>query len=189
MSIEKGKVVDKLAKLGSFFQVSVDVTIKSFPKTKTLFNILQIGDGSESGYGSQVPSVNFLYDPNEFISQLVFKASFGKHESHEENFFIILNKTYHIEITQQLENESIQLTMAIDGIELFKGENTRAQQFSNMQVFLSNPWSIPFTSEIGTVENLEVFSDSKCWKNQQPYPKPKNPPKCEYRTSVNFSKL
>ena len=44
----------------------------------------------------------------------------------------------------------------IDGKQEYSVENMKPQEFENVKLYTSNPSHIPFTSDIGLLENLQV---------------------------------
>ena len=53
----------------------------------------------------------------------------------------------------------------IDGKQEYSVENMKPQEFENVKLYTSNPWYIPFTSDIGLLENLQVEQGKVNTKN------------------------
>ena len=82
------------------------------------------------------------------------------------NFEYQNNQKYHIVIKQYPKQISQTCTsyiyeIEIDGKQEYSIENTKPQEFENVKLYASHPSHIPFTSEIGLLQNLQIEQGNK----------------------------
>ena len=97
------------------------------------------------------------------------------------SYHVVPNKTYNLQITQFLEETNIQTEVKVNGYQVFKGQNTRARQFPHPKAYFSSPWADAFTSEFGTVKNVKIYTEPKCWAGQKSVPSITAAPKCKFK--------
>ena len=175
LDIEKGKIIQSLTTWGIPFQVSLDITLVDPPKRWTWHNVLQITTSSSSSYN--FPTIDYYYHGSwDEIQFFEIRVPSGQNVK----FYPIFNKTYHFQITQFFGHEGVKNHIQVDNYVLYSGENkSNGKQQTNLKVFTSNPWRDPFTSDIGKVENLKIFSESDCWGNKVPSSNLTHPDKCK----------
>ena len=184
VEIEKGKILEALPKMGISYQVSVDVILKKLPSSRKWLNILQICDQSrDKGYGARNPAIWYHYDPNRYgkISFFRIETAFDNNWAKNFEYHVVPNKTYNLQITQFLEETNIQTEVKVNGYQVFKGQNTRARQFPHPKAYFSSPWADAFTSEFGTVKNVKIYTEPKCWAGQKSVPSITAAPKCKVK--------
>ena len=88
-------------------------------------------------------------------------SSVSGNGNHCFNFNYQNNQKYHIVIKQYPKEVtptciSYMYEIEIDGKLEYSVENMKPQEFENVKLYTSNPSHIPFTSDIGLLENLQV---------------------------------
>ena len=78
------------------------------------------------------------------------------------DFHYEINQKYHIVIKNYPQNSndscniSYKYQIEIDGDQKHSVVHSKLQEFENVKLYTSNPWHIPFTSDIGSLQNLQV---------------------------------
>ena len=92
---------------------------------------------------------------------LHFCSSVGGNSNLCFNFKYQNNQKYHIVIKQYPKQISQTCTsyiyeIVIDGKQEYSIENTKPQEFENGILYASHPSHLPFTSDIGLLQNLQI---------------------------------
>ena len=99
---------------------------------------------------------------------MIVKSAVNGIPSYTYNHNYIIGQKYHIVIRQKEDqNGAYIFEVIIDGTTVHTVENTLAQRFDSVKLYASNPWMDPFTSELGTLENL--LFNSGCVVNSTSY--------------------
>ena len=104
-------------------------------------------------YGDRVPAV-WIHKSGLFH---ICSAVSGN-KSYWKNFKFSLGKQYDITIQQSKQNGKYWYEIIINNHLKLKVQNTRPRIFSNVKEYISNPWFLPFTSDLGTISKLKVES-------------------------------
>ena len=100
---------------------------------------------------------------------LHFCSSVGGNSNLCFNFKYQNNQKYHIVIKQYPKQISQTCTsymyeIVIDGKQEYSIENTKPQEFENGILYASHPSHLPFTSDIGLLQNLQIeISHCECY--------------------------
>ena len=73
-----------------------------------------------------------------------------------KDFSFELGKEYQMSIQQWKHNGTYWYEIIIDGISKFKIENKQPRQYSSVELYTSDPWYEPFTSEFGSICNIKI---------------------------------
>ena len=123
-------------------------------------NIIHFAQGGvDNGkYGDRVPKVYLIGQSFTIDSAVSGQWVFRKTSDSLEG-----GQTYDLEIEQsKKEDGKIYYEIKVIGDVLHSVENTDAQDFENVHVYAGSPYSTPFSSEHGRLENLEWEILSGC---------------------------
>ena len=140
--VTKGNLVTVLKKWGKFFRVTAKIRLaKDYPTGGTP-NIVHFTSG-----GDKIPKLTF--------SQQRFYVAGGS------NHLVISDplegdKTYDLVIEQSIkEDGKIYFEIKVNNEVIRSLENTDAQEYDNVYVYVGSPDNEPFSAEHGRIENLE----------------------------------
>ena len=102
-------------------------------------------------HGDRIPLVSILNTGYFEVSSTV--NGNGNYYNH---FLFELGKQYQMSIQQWKQNGTHWYEITIDGISKFKIENNQPKQFSNVELYASDPWYNPFTSDFGSICNIKI---------------------------------
>ena len=134
------------------FRVSFSIIVKKWSKNAWT-NVIHFTTGGDYGvYGYRVPLVKINKDGQFFYicSAVSGNPDFCK------TFKIALGHQYHITIQQSKQNGKYWYEIWINGHLKLKVQNTKPRSFSNVKEYISDPWYPHFSSDLGTVSNLEI---------------------------------
>ena len=160
MTIRKGFLKKTYPTWNKVYRVSFSIIVNKLPK-KVWTNVFHFTNGKGNGnygvYGNRIPAVwvNNAYGvyKNGFFH--ISSAVSGK-TSYEKNYQFSLGKQYDITIQQLKQNGKYWFEILINGHSKLKVQNTTPRKFSNVKEYISDPWTNPFTSDLGIVSNLEI---------------------------------
>ena len=109
--------------------------------------------GNDKHYGSRIPAVWINKSGYFHICSAV-----SGNRNFWNNFKFSLGKQYDITIEQYNENGKYWYEIIINDHVKLKVHNNRPRIFSNVIEYISDPWYNPFTSDLGTISNLEIES-------------------------------
>ena len=116
-------------------------------------NVIHFTTGSNHAhYGSRHPAV-WIHKGGLFY---ICSAVSGSHYC--KSFKFSLGEQYYITIQQSKQNGKYWYEISINDHLKLKVHNARPRIFSNVKEYISDPWHNPFTSDLGTISNLEVES-------------------------------
>ena len=160
--LEKRTLVTTLKKLGKEWSVSLEFKPKHFSHSSTK-NIIHLTTNSlDSSQNDIYGRIAALWiEPN---NTLIFSSSLVNSSGHK---IISIQKVHSgsfqvdqwssIKMSQQLENNTHRQKVTIDGREEVEIMNFGAQEFSQVNVFASNPWQPP---QPGLIRNFVIIDGS-----------------------------
>ena len=83
-------------------------------------------------------------------------SSVSGNANYSKDYKFSLGKQYDITIQQSKQNGKYWYEIWINGHLKFKVQNTKPRSFSNVKEYISDPWHPHFSSDLGTVSNLEI---------------------------------
>ena len=152
MSVTQGQLYKTFLKWGHIFQVEFEITVNALPTDNKGANVFHFTQNSDnSAYGDRIPAL-WIYKSGYFK---ICSAVNGK-----RNYCIWskfdLDEKYHFLIQQYVMNGKIMYKIEKNGQSIVSFENKMAQDFSNVKVYISDPWYKPFTSDYGLLENFKI---------------------------------
>ena len=151
LTIMKGFVKKSYYTWNKIYRVSFSIIVKKLPNHPWA-NVIHFTTGSNDAvYGSRVPAV---WIPNKRRSFYICSAVSGN-KDYCKYFNFSLGKQYDITIQQSKQNGKYWYEIRINNHLKLKVQNTRPMIFSNVKEYISNPWFLPFNSDLGTISNFE----------------------------------
>ena len=147
----KGFVKKSYYTWNKIYRVSFSIIVNKFSKNYWT-NVIHFSTG-KNGYGNQIPAVYI----NKHGYFHICSAVSGNY-NYAKNFGFSLGEQYYITIQQSKQNGKYWYEISINDHLKLKVQNTRPRIFSNVKEYTSGPWHAPFTSDLGTISNLEIES-------------------------------
>ncbi|XP_065660512.1 uncharacterized protein LOC124810993 isoform X1 [Hydra vulgaris] len=148
--ILKGKVIAEMPNLGKEYLVSVDFNPKKF--VSGYHNIFHFSiDFNGPHYCDRVPGIRIYQHGNGGLR--IASPINGENNRIFETSPIKLNKWSKIELSQILKDFDYKYTIKLNGQVVHSEINNDAQDFNNIKVFASDPWS---ESQDGLIKHLVV---------------------------------
>ena len=154
MNVVKGQILATYPEWGHFYRVEFDITVNAFP-TKW-FNVFHFTIKKNIGnYGDRAPAFWISKDENGGHFNVVSAVSGDN--GHAFDFQIELEKKYHF-VIRQFEDHDGKVTyeIEIDNEVKHSVPNDQAWDFTNVKLYVSDPWHQAFSSEHGILENLRI---------------------------------
>ena len=151
----KGLVRKTYPTWNKVYRVSFSVIVNKLPHAKWT-NVIHFTTGGNAGvYGYRNPAVWINKGSQSFY---IISAVSGNLNYHSKGYKFSLGKQYDITIQQSIQNSKYWYEILINNILRLRVHNTKPIIFSNVKEYISDPWHISFTSDIGTIFNLKVKS-------------------------------
>ena len=142
--ITKNKLVKVYQNWGDVFKIEFGITVTK----RGYANVFHFSadDNYRGPNYSRIPAVWI------WSARFLFVNS-----NHVHYFPILLGKQYQI-IIQQFKDSygKYWYEIVIDRKSKFKIENTKAKSFSNVKLYASDPWYIPFSSDWGSICDIKI---------------------------------
>ena len=177
LEINQSRLHAAYPKWGPDYQVSFDITVNKLPSAAGGWtNVIHATiNGNHGTYGERNPSV-WIHNSG----YMLITAAVNGDVNFGYNYHFELKKPFHLTIRQATTGKKTLYQIIVDGKQLFGVLNTKPGQFANMKVFTSDPWYPSFTSDLGTVKNLQILTGADCLKGL-PAPKIKPDVSCKFR--------
>ena len=134
------------------WRVSFQFKAEEYEGLAQVFHLTTGGKGAGSGakYGDRTPAI-WTHSTKGF---LISSAVGGKY-SYSKYFKALpsTEKWINIEVSQELEANSMIYSITIGGKKVFSTRNSRPEEFENVQVFASSSWYSPVN---GFIKNLLI---------------------------------
>ena len=155
MNVVKGQLLATYPEWGHFYRVEFDITVNAFPNK--WFNVFHFTIQKNIGnYGDRAPAFWISKDDNGGHFNVVSAVSGDN--GHAFNYQIELEKKYHFVIRQfEDHNEKVTYEIEIDNEVKHSVPNDQAWDFTNVILYVSDPWHDPFSSDYGILENLNLW--------------------------------
>ena len=150
-TITKNNLIKTFQNWGDVFNVEFTIEVKSLTNLP-LGHIANIFQFSNSLYiGDRLPSLS-IRDEELYVYSLVN----GVHD-YSYSFKYELGKQYQMTIKQvKAVNGKYWYEIIVDGESKLKIENTQPKNFQNVHLYGSDPSSIPFSSDMGSICNVKI---------------------------------
>ena len=153
MTIMKDFVKESYYIWNKLYRVSFSIKVNKL-SNHAWTNVIHFTTGSDQAhYGSRIPGV-WIHKSGQF---LICSAVSGN-KNYCKYFKFSLGKQYDITIEQYKQYGKYWYKIIINDHLKLKMHNTRPRIFSNVKEYISDPWYNPFTSDLGTISNLEIES-------------------------------
>ena len=151
-SITKNKLIKTYQNWGDVFKIEFGITVKKLPRELWTSVFHFSADGDYVNYGDRIPGL-WIYNPGYFV---ISSAVNGNSNLYKE-FPIILGKQYQMIIQQFKDSDGkYWYEIVIDGVSEYMIENTKAESFSNVKLYTSDPWYDPFSSDMGRICDIKI---------------------------------
>ena len=157
--IRKAKLFAIYPKWGPDFQVSFEITVNKLP-TALWTNVIHCTIGKDHGaYGDRNPSIWVNKD-----GYLLITAAVNGNVNYHYNHHFEVRKPFNLTIRQSTTVGITLFEIIVNEQQVHSIVNTKAQAFTKMHVYTSDPWYPGFTNVLGSVKNLEILSGANCLK-------------------------
>ena len=138
------------------YRVSFSVIVNKLPLAKWT-NVIHFTTGGNAGvYGYRNPAVWINKGAHLGFKTIHIVSSVSGNANYSKDYKFSLGKQYDITIQQSKQNGKYWYEIWINGHLKFKVQNTKPRSFSNVKEYISDPWYPHFSSDLGTVSNLEI---------------------------------
>ena len=147
--LKRKKLLTRIAKLNKEWRVSFEVKPTSYKaKQSSVFHMSAKGQAGKPG--DQTPAVWFHKKEGVLVEAFV-----NGNKSFLKTFDSLpkIGEWIKIDISQEKAGSQFIYTISINGEEKFSEENTKAAEFSNVQVYASSP---NFIGQKGTIRNVTI---------------------------------
>ena len=147
--LKRKKLLTRIAKLKKEWRVSFEVKPTSYKATRSSVFHMTVG-GRGGRPGDQTPAVWFHKTEGILVASYV-----NGNKSFLKTFDNLpeIGEWVKIDISQVKAGSQFVYSISINGEEKFSEENTKAAEFSNVQVFASSPFS---KGQVGSIRNVTV---------------------------------
>ena len=149
----RDRLLTVIPRLSTEWIVSFTVRMTSLASSSTHCNIIQLTKGGSSGsHGDKTPKVSLPQSRNKIF----FSTTINQNADFMTKITkgLVVNVPIHIEIHQRYTSGGkYRYFIKINGEEVFSIINTNAQQFYDVKVYASNPWTDACT---GYIKNFKV---------------------------------
>ena len=143
---------------GDEYSIEFDIVIRKKPTTTISVFHFTATDNNCCNDGDRIPA--FWLTSHTFL----FRASIGDNYNYRHSSFnFVLEKSYHITIKQSTDGSKYWFEIIINGNSLIKLENKKAKTYSTVNLYTSDPWYNPFSSEFGSLCNLKIRQGGTFW--------------------------
>ncbi|XP_066924021.1 uncharacterized protein [Clytia hemisphaerica] len=130
------------------FQVKFNISA-NHTTTDDYCSIVHVAHNSQL-YGKRTPAL-FYQRVNK---ELLVDSAVNGNNKYRNRYGIMLNTEYNVEIRQRYKSGGVyKYSIFLNGDEVHSTDNTQAQQFYDVTVYISNPWVFPC---IGVVSELKM---------------------------------
>ena len=152
-AIKKNNVANVFQNWGDWFKLEFSIKVTKIP-TSVWTNVFHFT--VDDGNGNINASINI---PALFIKKdgyfQVCSAVSGNQKC--KNYYFELGKRYHIIIEQSLDfRGKTYYNINIDGDNILFTENTHPRSFQIVKLYASDPWSSPFSADLGNICNVKI---------------------------------
>ena len=169
------QILGKYPIWGQYYRVEAEITMYDLPNA-TWLNVFHFTENDNCcQLGHRIPALMIHQDG-------YFHICSGVNDIGDYCFdynFKIGNK-YHIVIQQKPENyEAVIYKIIVNNQIIHKVQNIQLKEYTDVHVYVSDPWHSPFSSEYGLLENFSILPNLNCWKDDITT-LPSTPPICEF---------
>ena len=152
VNVVKGQIMANYPKWGHLYKIEFDITVRANLPAKW-HNVFHFtANYNNENYGDRVPA--FLLNREKLF---YIASSVNGLTNHYFTSAFELGTKYHIAIHQfEDHDEKVIFRIEIDNQIIHEDENKQAWDFTNVKLYVSDPWHEPFDSSYGTLENLRI---------------------------------
>ena len=156
LDITKGSLTKEYHNWGDIYSIEFDVVVTKL--NENWMNVFHFTATNENccDNGDRVPAL-FINKAGYFH----FTTSLNDNGNYWKDFTFVLGKTYHVIIQQSKEDNKYWYEIIIDGDSLLREENKSPKTYSTVDLYTSDPWHDPFSSDFGNVYNLKIQQGGK----------------------------
>ena len=149
VAVSRGNQIETISTWGKHFSIEADITINTKPNNWcNVFHFTKGGDNWRQ-HGNRIPSM-WIHKDNKFYIMHSVQGNSNHYSRHSVNY----GQKFHLLVHQyQNSNGKDYFEIKIDNQSVHLIENTDARDWSNVKVYVSDPWYISF-GEHGTIENF-----------------------------------
>ena len=151
MNITRGTILTTLPWIGRQFSISFDFNPYEYGTGDVYASVIHFSQ-SDLQFVSRIPGVWFHPHLGMHISSAI---SGNSHNNYDTNLTPVLNRWTQFVISQRLENSQYIFRIVIDGNEVRMVENTQPEIFTDVKVYISDPW---YVEQPGMIRNIVVAS-------------------------------
>jgi len=154
--LSKGKSVGTLTQLHKTYEVSLDVKVDSFQNTwQSVLHVTGTG-GNCCGYGDRTPGIWFWASGNSQSKLHICSAVNGQGNACYNSNFYQVGQWINIKVTQKLMyGGTYKYWIELDGVEVHTWDNSQPRDWTNVNVYLSDPW---YAALNGQVRNVKIIT-------------------------------
>ena len=151
--VVKGQILTNYSEWGHFYRVEFDITVNVIPENwLNVFHFTKSNNNIKD-YGDRAPAFWIRKDGYFYVASAV-----SGDKNHWFDFQFELGKKYHVLIRQfEDHDEKVIYEIEIDNEVKHSVPNNQALDFTNVILYVSDPWHDPFSSDYGILENLNLW--------------------------------
>ena len=150
MEVEKSNPLEKFPILGPDFKVEATLSVTQFDSNhrRNVFRLTRTnGDYDYEDTSDRLPAIWLNED-----HQLEICYSLPENKLFCKMYKVEIGKSYHLTVEQKDNN----LSFIVNDETIISMDNPSPEVFKDVSLYTSDPWSLAFTKDYGTLENIVV---------------------------------
>ena len=138
---------------GDVYKIEFCIKVEQLPAAEWT-NVFRFSgtDNDCCNNGDRIPAIKINKNGYFYV-----RSSVNGNGDYGQSYYFDLGKQYQMTIQQLKENGKYWYENIIDGTSKFKIENEQPKIFSNVKLYGSDPWYNPFTSDLGSICNINII--------------------------------
>ena len=156
--ITKNRMLKEFRDWGNVFHIEFTIEVKEVPETEWVNVFHFTANGNDGKIGYRIPAL-FIKKDGYFQVCSAVSGNANKCVNHKFEF----GKRYHMIIEQSKNNIDGRYwyQINIDGESILHIENSQPRSFSNVKLYASDPWSSPFSADLGSICNVNIHLEGE----------------------------